>query len=236
MKITRPRKPRLCTLAALAAGTAVASKSLALPHTAGAPQARAATAGGSYSATPVTFWGWVPGFDTVVSNFNTTHPGICVTLDNVGSGSTEYDKLLLDIQGHKGLPDVAEVEYSALPELEVTGSLANLAQYGANSIKKDYSSGFWSLVSHGGAVYAVPGDAGPMGLYVNTKFMVQYHLAVPATWAQLATEAESFHKTHPSQYLTNFSPILTEGYDALLWQAGVRPFSWSGNHVTFDYT
>lgn len=194
------------------------------------------TAGCAKSATPITFWGWVPGFDKVVTEFNQTHPSICVTLQNVGSGTVEYNKLLLDIRGNKGLPDVAEVEYSALPELEITNSLANLDQYGAQSVKSDFSPGFWSLVSHAGGVYAIPGDAGPMGLYVNTAFMKQYHLAIPTTWAQLAREATTLHKEHPGVYLTNFSAANTEGYDALLWQAGARPFSWSGKTATFNYT
>lgn len=187
------------------------------------------------SATPVTFWGWVPGFNTIASDFNATHPGICVTLQNVGSGTVEYNKLLLDIRTGKGLPDAAEVEYSALPEFEVTGAVANLDQYGAQSLEKDYSSGFWSLVSHSGGVYAIPGDSGPMGLFVNKSFMQEYHLAIPTTWAQLATEAEQLHKAHPGVYLTNFTPVDTELYVALMWQAGARPFSWSGKTVTFDY-
>jgi multiple sugar transport system substrate-binding protein len=189
----------------------------------------------SASATPVTFWGWVPGFQTVVNDFNRTHPSICVTLQNEGSGPTEYNKLLLDIRTGKGLPDAAEVEYSALPEFEVTGALANLDQYGATKLKSDYSSGFWSLVSHGNATYAIPGDAGPMGLFVNESFMKNYGLKTPTTWAQLATEAEQLHKAHPGVELTNFTPVDTELYVGLMWQAGARPFSWSGKSVTYDY-
>lgn len=230
---------RLAAVAAVALTALVATACSSASAPTAAPQASsgntAATAGCSKSATPITFWGWVPGFDKVVSEFNQTHPSICVTLQNVGSGTVEYNKLLLDIRGHKGLPDVAEVEYSALPELEITNSLANLNQYGAQSVKSEFSPGFWSLVSHDGGVYAIPGDAGPMGLYVNTTFMSRYHLAVPTTWAQLASEATALHKAHPNVYLTNFSAVNTEGYDALLWQAGARPFTWSGTSATFSY-
>ena len=226
----------LCALAASACSSSSSTQASAPQSAAAGSAATAATAGCSKSATPVTFWGWVPGFDKIVTEFNQTHPSICVTLQNVGSGTVEYNKLLLDIRGNKGLPDVAEVEYSALPELEITNSLANLDQYGAQSVESEFSSGFWSLVSHDSGVYAIPGDAGPMGLYVNTAFMKKYNLAIPTTWSQLASEAVALHKAHPDVYLTNFSAVNTEGYDALLWQAGARPFSWSGTTATFDYT
>ena len=223
----------MLTALCVAAGSAKAG----LPSKATTTGAMAATAAYtcSSSATPVTFWGWVPGFSNIVNSFNATHPNICVTLQNVGAGPVQYNKLLLDIRGGKGLPDVAEVEYSALPEFEVTNSLANLNQYGAQGFKTDFSAGFWSLVSHGGGTYALPGDAGPMGLFVNQTFMKQYHLAVPTTWSQLASEAEQLHKAHPGVYLTDFTPVNTELYVALLWQAGARPFAWSGKTVTFNY-
>src|SRR5262245_14015692 len=154
-----PRRKRGLFAAAIAAGLcalAASACSSSSSTQSSSPQSSAsqATAGGSVvtagcskSATPVTFWGWVPGFDKIVTEFNKTHPSICVNLQNVGSGTVEYNKLLLDIRGNKGLPDVAEVEYSALPELEITNSLATLDQYGAQSVESEFSPGFWSLVS-----------------------------------------------------------------------------------------
>jgi hypothetical protein len=53
---------------------------------------------------------------------------------------------------------------------------------------------------------------------------------------QIEVTGDVLHKAHPDVYLTNFSAVNTEGYDALLWQAGARPFSWSGTTATFDYT
>lgn len=187
-------------------------------------------------AKQITFWDWIPGISKEVTQFNRTHPTICVKLDNVGAGTTEYNKLLLDIRAHKGLPDVAEVEYSALPEFEITHSLDNLAKYGANSVKSKFAPAFWSMVTHGSGVYAIPGDTGPLGLLVNTAFMKKYGLSVPTTWKQLATEAKQLHKAHPGVYLTDFSPKGGEGYIGLMAQAGAHPFSWSGTHATFNYT
>ncbi|MGH2518832.1 MAG: ABC transporter substrate-binding protein [Chloroflexota bacterium] len=186
-------------------------------------------------ATPITFWAWIPGINKVVDMFNQTHPKICVQLQNVGAGPPEYNKLLLDIRAKKGLPDLAEVEYSALPEFEVTHSLVNLANYGAGKLKPKFAPGFWSLVTKGSAIYAIPGDTGPMGLLVNTAFMKKYNLAIPTTWQQLSQEAIKLHKAHPKVYLTNFPPNSEIGYLALLEQAGARPFHFSGNKATYNF-
>lgn len=188
-------------------------------------------------ATEITFWDWIPSEAPVVEDFNRTHPSICVNLQDVGGGLTEYDKVLLAIRSHSGLPNVAETEYDVVPEFQATGALVNLSQYpSVTKLKSDYYPWIWKLVSPDGGVYAVPGDIGPLGMLVNTQFMAKYHLTVPTTWAQLATEALEVHKANPHAYLTDF-PTSAGGalYVSLLWQAGVDPFAYKGSHVTYNF-
>src|SRR4030081_868151 len=70
---------------------------------------RAACGGGTNSGSssststgPVnlTFWSWVTGIDKSVALWNSTHPNIQVTLANVGSGPTEYNKLYTAIKAN----------------------------------------------------------------------------------------------------------------------------------------
>jgi multiple sugar transport system substrate-binding protein len=176
-------------------------------------------------ATQLVFWNWNPGIYKNVDAFNESHPGICVQLENVGSA--EYNKLLLGIRTHTGLPDIALIEYSVLPEFELTKSLLDLGPYGADSIAKDFSPWVWHFVKNGSAVDAIPQDIGPMGLLVNQQFMARYHVTIPTTWAQLAQEAAKVHQENPNAYLTNFDTGAVSGgedYLGLLWQAGARPF------------
>ena len=44
----------------------------------------------SSNATQITFWAWVPGIARAVNAFNSSHPSICVTLEDVGAGNPEY--------------------------------------------------------------------------------------------------------------------------------------------------
>src|SRR6266581_552485 len=102
----------------------------------------AACGGGSSSSTtgtstgPVnlTYWSWIGGMDKQVALFNQAHPNIHVTVQNVGSGTVEYDKLFTAIKATNE-PDVAEVEFQTLPQFETTSSLVDLSQYGGNSVK-----------------------------------------------------------------------------------------------------
>ncbi len=114
-----------------------------------------AACGGSSSTTgstttssgPVnlTFWSWVPGIDKSVALWNKSHPNIHVTLNNVGSGSTEYDKLYTAIKANNE-PDLGQVEYQLLPTFETTNSLVDMSQYGASDAKSDFVPWTWSQV------------------------------------------------------------------------------------------
>src|ERR1700678_5454 len=188
--------------AAAAMAGAVAAAMLTGGAASASSLTRTAAAG---SCTPVTFWAWVPGLDRAVTAFNASHPGICVKLDDVGAGDPEYVKLAEALKSGTGAPDVAEVEYDELPSFEVTHNVVNLAKYGADSYKSDFATWAWDEVSQGSAVYAMPGDAGPMGFYYNSVQLAKYNIPPPSTWADFAADAATLHKDDPKAYLTNFS-------------------------------
>jgi multiple sugar transport system substrate-binding protein len=190
-------------------------------------------------ATPITFWGWAPGYQLVVNEFNKTHPDICVSLEDNGAGIAEYSKLAAALKAGVGTPDVAEVEYLEVPALEITNSLVNLVPYGVNAYKSDIVPSAWKAVSEGPAVYSMPGDIGPLAFYYNSVLLAKYHLAPPTTWAQFASEAATLHTDDPSAYLANFDPDEGGGQwlFALMQQVGAFPFSYAGGKdVTIDFT
>ena len=182
-------------------------------------------------------WIWVPGIYRMVDVFNETHPGICVKLDDVGAGDTEYVKLTDAIKANSGVPDVAEVEFDELPSYEITHSVVNLAKYGANKYKKDFAPFAWQEVSQGSAVYAMPGDSGPMDLFCNSAELAKYHVTPGTTWAAFAKAAAAFHKADPKGYLTVFDPEDMQYLVSLMGQLGAFPFKWhGGSSVTVNFT
>lgn len=223
-------------LASLAVGASAASASG--PATGRDANVTAQSSSGCKSgATKVTFWAWAPGYDQVVSAFNSSHPNICVTMDDVGTANVEYTKIAAALKAGSGFPDVAEVEYLELASLEATKSLVNLVPYGIDSYKKDIVPSSWAEVSQGSAVYAMPGDVGPMGFYYDSSLLAKYKLTPPSTWSQFATEAATLHKDDSSAYLANFFPEDLEWLLAMMQAYGAFPFAYTGGrNVTIDFT
>jgi multiple sugar transport system substrate-binding protein len=191
----------------------------------------------SSSAVKITFWAWVPGLGRAVNEFNQTHPGICVTQEDVGAGDPEYVAITNALKAGSGAPDVAEVEYDELPSFIITKSVDNLVPYGANNYKSDFVPWAWQEVSQGSAVYAIPGDAGPMAFYYNSALLAKYHITPPTTWAQFATDAATLHSGDPSAYMTNFAAVDLQWIMSLMAQDNAWPFTYTGGStITINWT
>jgi len=175
----------------------------------------------------LTYWAWISSLPDQVALFNKSHPNIHVNLVNVGSSQTEYDKLFTAIKANNE-PDVSEVEFQALPTFETTGSLLDLAPYGAASVKDQFVPYTWSQVLLGNSILAIPQDTGPMGLWYRQDIFQKYNLPVPTTWAQFADDAAKLHAANPNYYITDFPPKGAAWFTGLEWQAGGRPFNING--------
>jgi multiple sugar transport system substrate-binding protein len=241
-RTTRRRTTRLgiglAGAAALALVAACGGTSAPAPGSTGAASSSSGSSSGCHSgATPVTFWAWVPGLSRAVTAFNDSHPSICVTLDDVGAGDPEYVKITNALKAGSGAPDVAEVEFDELPSFEVTNSVVNLNNYGAASVKSDFVPWAWQEVSQGSAVYAIPGDSGPVAFYYNTDLLAHYDITPPTTWAQFATDAQSLHSQDPTAYFTNFAATDLQWVMSLMAQDDAFPFQYTGGStVTIDWT
>ena len=232
----------ICMLAACSSG---GSSSSAGGGTTSAPASSASpsvsvVAGGSCSAnaTKVLFWAWVPGMGRAVTEFNKTHPNICVTQEDVGAGNPEYVAITNALKAirHRRFGDTY-FEFDELPSFEVTKNVVNLVPYGANTYKSKFTPWAWSEVSQGSGVYAMPGDAGPMAFYYNTKELAKYGITPPTTWAEFATDAAKLHKANPNAYMTNFSAIDLQWVMSLMAQDNAWPFAYSGgSNVTINWT
>ncbi|WP_231904886.1 sugar ABC transporter substrate-binding protein [Streptantibioticus cattleyicolor] len=199
-----------------------------------------AASGGSgchAGATGLTFWGWSAGYDLVVKKFNQTHPDICVRLENAGNASDEYVKVNDALKANSGTPDVAQIEYFALPSFEITKSLVDLAPYGVGDARADEAPAAWSQVTEGSAQYAMPVDLGPLGLYYNAKVFTEHDIAVPTTWSAFAAAADALHAADPKAAITNFDPVDAQPVLALMQQYGAFPFTYSGGDTLgIDFT
>ncbi|MGC8627807.1 MAG: ABC transporter substrate-binding protein [Acidimicrobiales bacterium] len=214
----RPSRRRLLARAGAAACVAVTTMA------AGSLPAMAASSG----SVTLTFWSWVPGIQASVNMWNKSHPNIQVKLDEVTSGNAgTYAKMFSALQAGNA-PDLGQIEYATLPNFEHVGGLVDIARYGANAVKNDFVKWTWGQVSQGTAVYAIPQDTGPMGLFYRADLFKKYGLTVPKTWAQYMSDAQKLHKANPTAYIAAFPANDGQWFAGLAWQAGARWFSISG--------
>ena len=201
------------------------------------------TSGGSANAsqiaaalqqkTTITYWSWTPQATAQVAAFEKQYPKVTVKLVNAGTSNDEYTKLQNAIKAGSGAPDVAQIEYYAMPQFELSKSLQDLSAYGMATLKDKYAASTWTSVTSGSAIYGLPQDSGPMALFYNKKIFDKYDLGVPATWADYIAAAAKLHAADPTKYITN------DAGDAglttsLIWQAGGKPYATSGSKVAIN--
>lgn len=247
-KISRPGRRSvftkgLCGASAVATAAALVSLTPVLTPAASAGQktfglSTNTTTYCKKGATPITFWGWVPGIYRVVDVFNQTHPSICVDYVTKVGGSGEYIPLLNALKAHSGAPDVAEIEFDVLPEFEALHYTVDIAQYGATKYKSDFVNWAWDEVAQGNHVWAMPDDGGSMGLLYNATALSKLGIKTPpTTWAQYAADALQVHKADPKVYFGDFAAGDGQWVLALMQQAGAWPFVWNGgSDVTINFT
>src|SRR6185437_10160631 len=119
-----PRSSALRRVACVAAAGAVIAAALVGCSSSGS---------GSSSATDVdaalkqggsiTYWTWTPAAKDQVAAFEKEYPKVKVKVVNAGTNTTEYTKLQNAIKAGSGAPDVAQVEYYAIPQFALSDSL-----------------------------------------------------------------------------------------------------------------
>ncbi|BCW05841.1 extracellular solute-binding protein [Arthrobacter sp. NtRootA1] len=179
--------------------------------------------------TKLTFWTWLPDVQNEVALFEKKYPQIDVTVENVGQGGEHYQKVRTALQSGDGAPDVIQLEYQYIPSFNLTNSLLNLRPYGADDISGDYVDWAWKQVSNDKGVWAVPQDVGPMGNLYRTDILEKAGITkAPATYEEYAADAKAV-KEKTGSYISNLPTNDPAQVIGLLWQAGVKPFSYDGD-------
>jgi len=177
--------------------------------------------------TNLTFWTWVPKIQDQVDLFEKKYPKIHVKVENVGQGLDHYAKVRTASKAGNG-PDVVQLEYQFISSFALSGELADLTPYGAKDIEKDYVPWVWKQGVANGKILAIPQDSGPLGnLYREDILKAAGITDPPKTWDEYKTDAQAV-KDKTDSVIGNMAPNQGAGWLGLLWQAGVKPFTYDG--------
>lgn len=184
----------------------------------------------------ITVWAWEPTLENVAKDFE-KDTGIKVNLKNVGTNTKEYTQLDNAIEAGSGAPDVAQIEYYAIPQYAIKGNLLDITDK-AKDYSDFYTPGTWSSVQFADKTYALPMDSGPMALFYNKEIFDKAGVTkVPTTWDEYYEAAKKIHALGDKYYIT--SDTGDAGfYDSMTWLAGAKPFTTSadGSEVSINLT
>ncbi|GLY32758.1 sugar ABC transporter substrate-binding protein [Kineosporia sp. NBRC 101731] len=184
----------------------------------------------------ITYWSWTPSAKDQVDAFQKAYPKVKVKLVNAGTNTDQYTKLTNAINAGSGAPDVAQIEYYAVPQYALSDSLLDLNTYGMNELESSYTASTWGSVSVDGKLYGLPQDSGPMAMFYNKKVFTEAGVTkAPTTWDEYIDAAKKIHAKNPKNYITADSG--DGGFtSSMIWQAGGHPFNVDGNtlNVNFD--
>ncbi|WP_125773311.1 ABC transporter substrate-binding protein [Antribacter gilvus] len=233
--------PRTTRRARRAASAAAALGALALALTAcGGPADDGAAAGDPADVDAaleeggeLLLWAWDPTLEDVVAGFEEEYPNVDIELANVGTGNDHYIALQNAIAAGSGVPDLAQVEYYALGQFSIGGSLADVSAFGADELQDTFTPGPWGAISQGGGIWALPMDSGPMAMFYNAEVFDTLGVEVPTTWDEYVEAARAIHTADPTKYIG--ADTGDAGYTtSIIWQAGGTPFEVDGTDVTVD--
>ncbi|GID92300.1 ABC transporter substrate-binding protein [Amorphoplanes digitatis] len=183
----------------------------------------------------LTVWAWEPTLKQVVEKFQQANPKVKINLVNAGTGNDQYTALQNAIAAGSGVPDVAQLEYYALPQFALAKSVTDLGRFSAGSLKDTFTPGPWTSVHSGDGIFGLPMDSGPMALFYNKEVFDKHGIAVPATWAEYLDAARKLHRADPKAYIT--SDTGDAGFTtSMIWQAGGKPYKVDGTNVTIDFS
>ena len=193
--------------------------------------------GSSDKKIELTVWSWDSTLPRTVKGFEAKNPNIKVKVTNAGTNKDEYNALSNAIEAGSGAPDIAQIEYYALPEYVIRGHLENLSDLGASDFKDFYTPGTWSSVSINDGVYALPMDSGPMVWFYNKDVFDKAGVdpTQVRTWDDFYEAAKKIRAV--DSYITSDSGD-AGFFDSMTWLAGATPFETSkdGGTVTINLT
>jgi multiple sugar transport system substrate-binding protein len=167
------------------------------------------------------FWTWVP-LQKAVALWNRTHPDIQVEVQIVPANTTGgYQKMHSAVKAGNP-PDLAQVEYYALPDFMLVNGLTDLSAYGADKLKDSYAAWQWRQGVFGDRVYAIPQASGPMGYFYRKDLFDRWDIAVPTTWDEFRQAAIAVKKRGGGARICSFPPANAQWFAAFPWQRGAH--------------
>ncbi|MEV7609761.1 extracellular solute-binding protein [Microbacterium sp. NPDC089320] len=150
----------------------------------------------------IDFWGWVPGLEDLVAQWNDENDDIQVSFHRMTGDDGQKVEAAVDAgQG----PDLVQLSTHGLPEYVITERVVDITDY-VSEYADDYTPASWAAVSFDGRVFGVPQGIGPAGTMYRSDLFAEYGIEFPETWDEYLDAARALKAANPDLYIANLSP------------------------------
>ncbi len=196
----------------------------------------------------VTVWDTYTGpqqaaFTHLVKQFNASQSRVVVKPQFIVTGDLFLPKLLTAISDHTNPPLVAGGYPTWGAELLKTHQVVPLASWMKNSHDpipmSQFIPGVLKVSSYRGTLLSLPTDGGDYGIFYNKNDFQAAHITQPpATWSQVAADAQKLTRTAQGRYGIYIPFGTTEWtvwtWEGLLWAAGGHFLNRTETQAAFD--
>ncbi|GAA3929843.1 ABC transporter substrate-binding protein [Microbacterium soli] len=153
---------------------------------------------------PVTvdFWGWVPGLEDLVAQWNEQNDHIHVEFHRMTGDDGQ--KVEAAVDAGKG-PDLVQLSTHDLPDYVISERVVDITEY-VSKHEDNYTPASWAAVSFDGQVYGVPQGIGPAATMYRTDIFEDLGLEMPETWDEYLETARALKAADPEVRIANLSP------------------------------
>jgi multiple sugar transport system substrate-binding protein len=180
----------------------------------------------------LTWWTWVGWSEIQAKAFTDKYPNVNIDVVNVGTGGEEYTQIENALQAGSGAPDIAQIEYFAIPQFALSEGLLDLKQFGFGDLEDKFTASTWAQTSVNDGLYGLPQDSGPIVMMYNAELFEKHDVEVPTTWDEYIAAAETLKKADSKIYMNNEvgGPVSLP----LVWAFGGNPFQIEGNDISIN--
>ncbi len=181
---------------------------------------------------PVTlqFWGWVPGLEEAVAEWNEANPHIQVDFFRMTGDDGDSVPAAID---SGTAPDIVQMSVHSIPGHLINNRLHDLTDYVAD-LEDEFTPSSWGSVVYADSVFAIPQDSGPTALMYREDIFEEHDIEVPTTWEEYIQAGRDLQAADPELYIGQFSPNEMGFWLQQVWQNGGSYFGIEGDAWTVN--
>ncbi|WP_327092378.1 sugar ABC transporter substrate-binding protein [Nonomuraea sp. NBC_01738] len=181
----------------------------------------------------LTWWTWSDATQAQADAFTKDHPNVKINVVKLDNPDAAVTKLQNAVKAGSGAPDIVPVEYQTLPQLTMTGALADLTSFGFDSYKAQFTASTWNAVKVNNKLVGIPLDSGPMVLIYNKNIYTAAGITeAPKTWDEFVKASAAIREKKPDTYIASGGDA--GFFTSMIWASGGHPFTVSGEKVTIN--